>query len=359
MAVISVVQTTPIALVQGATVLVTTTGQVQTYGVTISNLTVDLTGFGAYNLAVTVLGAVSSTNDNAINLHFYPVESASNDTVVIGTTGIVTSSFYYAAIVMGGQGNVFSNAGIVLGGVGVWGAGWTGGHFDNAGNITGVRFAAVHLEAGSDTTMTNTGVIRGVAGVELIASTGRIHNAGQILSTTEDRAAVDGALASAAFTVRNLGEISGPGSAILGSDFGDVVRSSGFVSGLVNLGAGADLFYGRAGVVDARISGGVGNDLVRSGRVTTRWPVVAAMTRCRAMRATTVWPGARGRMCSCSAVAAATMWCRIFRTASTRWTCGRFIWPILPQCPVCCVAMWVGLSLTFRRRWAARSSLPV
>jgi Ca2+-binding RTX toxin-like protein len=108
--------------------------------------------------------------------------------------------------------------------------------------------------------------LQGVVGVELIASTGHIFNGGQILATSEARAAVDVSQGTAGFTLRNSGEISGPVKAILGSAFADVITNKGTVEGTIDLGAGADKFYGRMGLLDSRISGGADNDLIQSGR---------------------------------------------------------------------------------------------
>ena len=87
--------------------------------------------------------------------------------------------------------NIFRNAGTVLGGGVQYSCSQKQGSTTNSGAITGVTPAALNPDSASTTTVTNTGVLQGVLGVELIAATAHIFNAGQILATLEARAAVD------------------------------------------------------------------------------------------------------------------------------------------------------------------------
>lgn len=50
------------------------------------------------------------------------------------------------------------------------------------------------------------------------------------------------------------------------SSFADVITNSGSVEGTIDLGAGADKFFGRLGTVDSKISGGNDPDFIQSGR---------------------------------------------------------------------------------------------
>ncbi len=50
------------------------------------------------------------------------------------------------------------------------------------------------------------------------------------------------------------------------SSFADVITNSGSVEGTIDLGAGADKFFGRLGAVDPKISGGNDPDFISSGR---------------------------------------------------------------------------------------------
>jgi Ca2+-binding RTX toxin-like protein len=270
---ISTISTINVSLDSNRTLVVTPTGQIETNNTAVINQLDVLTGAGTINLAVTVLGMISSESSNAINLISTPVAVGPSDIVVVGAGGLVSCNMNYASIEMGGSGNVVNNAGSVLGGGGLWGFDWTSGKITNSGSIIGVNYAAVHLEGGGGTTLVNTGVISGVAGIEVIASPGHVFNAGilivnagQILSTTQERAAIDGAQATTGFTLRNSGEILGPVTAFVGTGLADVITNSGKFGGVVDLGGGADRFFGKAGLLDSKISGGLGNDLIHSGR---------------------------------------------------------------------------------------------
>ena len=62
--------------------------------------------------------------------------------------------------------------------------------------------------------------------------------------------------------IENDGIISGDAYLSAGDD---VVENTGEMSGLVSLGSGDDKFLGENGIVDGKISGGSGNDIIRSG----------------------------------------------------------------------------------------------
>lgn len=59
--------------------------------------------------------------------------------------------------------------------------------------------------------------------------------------------------------------ISGSTAGFIGSAGGDHVVNAGLIRGLVNMGAGADIYDGRGGQVAGQISGGRGDDNIRGG----------------------------------------------------------------------------------------------
>ena len=222
---------------------------------------------GAHNITIEVMGSVSCGSGIAIDLSRGPFPSPGPaNAILVTASGLVTSGMNFVTVFMGGAGNAFSNAGTVIGGGGFWGTGMNGGHIDNSGTITGAFGAALHLDSFSSTTITNSGALRGVAGVEFINSTARVFNAGDIVATDETRAAFDGASASAAFVLRNSGTVSGPVKGLIGSAFADVITNKGSIEGTIDLGSGADKFFGRLGTIDSKISGGNDRDFIQSGR---------------------------------------------------------------------------------------------
>jgi Ca2+-binding RTX toxin-like protein len=251
-------------LLQNERLIVTATGSITAQFTAIINSNVG--SVIGHNIAVTVLGSVVSEEGVGIFLNFYPVIGSSNDIVVIAAGGFVGADAQNGAVGMSGDGNIFNNAGTVVGGGGLYFASYRQGSITNSGSITGITLAALHLDTNSTTTVTNTGVLQGVMGVELIDSTARIFNGGQILATSEAGAAVDISQGSAGFILRNSGQISAPVKGIIGSAYADVITNSGNVEGTIDLGSGADRFFGRAGLLDSKISGGAGDDLINSGR---------------------------------------------------------------------------------------------
>lgn len=125
-----------------------------------------------------MFGTVASYGFNAINLDYLPVSDTVNDTLVIGSTGVVSSMPNCATIILAGNGNLIANAGTVMGGLGLWLENYGGGSVINSRLISGIRFGGIRLLAGANTVITNSGMVEGVTGVSLLNSTGHIYNSG-------------------------------------------------------------------------------------------------------------------------------------------------------------------------------------
>ncbi|HBS49821.1 MAG TPA: hypothetical protein DEA05_06900 [Rhodobacteraceae bacterium] len=87
-----------------------------------------------------------------------------------------------------------------------------------------------------------------------------ITNGGEITALQWWGVDMAGVASGAAQTVINRGVISGGTGALLGSSIVDEVTNQGVMDGDVSLGAGADIFDGRGGVVNGMVSGGEGDD---------------------------------------------------------------------------------------------------
>lgn len=233
-----------------ATLYSTTTETTPIIGSTVAGRTVRIEG--------TVLGQ----NATAMTL------TQGEHTIIVGADGATFSNRNWVSIVVDGANNLVQNFGLVSGGAGIWGTGWGGGRIENDGTIAAQRVSAVKLINGIGTnTIVNDGLITGTGGIVLENAVATIVNGagGEIRSGTAAVAAIDGALASTGFLVRNAGAITGLDDAILGSVNGDVVRNGGTITGDVLLGNGNDVYRGRHGRLEGELRGGGGNDTLIAG----------------------------------------------------------------------------------------------
>ena len=219
-------------------------------------------------LTVQVEGVVASQEVNAIVL-YKDSAGAGNNTVVIGADGAAYCNRDYVSVFLEGTGNAVQNFGLVSGGGGVWGSGWSNGTIENDGTVAGLRFAGVKLLDGSgDTRIINGGLITGAGGVVLENDSATVINVagGEIRSNAVAVAAVDASLGAVrGLTLRNDGELTAVGTAVQGSNLADTVVNRGVMNGDVLLGAGNDLFNGRRGTLDGILRGGDGNDTLLAG----------------------------------------------------------------------------------------------
>lgn len=245
-----------------------------------SGETVILTG--SARLAATIRGQFGFTANTVIvageaapgqgfgvsdTIHLRSLNGVGDNVVAVTGTGVVFAGPGGSAVALEGSGNLLQNAGQMVGGSGVVGINWQDGSVENHGTILGMRQAGVWLlEGGADNRILNTGTITGVGGIMLDNASPTIINTGEILSNTPQVAAIHGAVAIAGFTLRNSGEITGFGEAILGSSFADRVVNTGIITGDVVLGGGDDVYRGRLGSLDGALRGGAGNDTLLAGQ---------------------------------------------------------------------------------------------
>lgn len=269
MTILSTLSTTPYLFFDGGRLLITQTGQLNTTGSAMANRQ-NVSGNGTTNIHVTILGSVNSEQGVAIDLNATSVILGTPDIVRIGSTGTVTGENGSAAITLGGLGNnIFDNAGFVSAGTGLSVSSYIQGRIDNSGEIIGTNGAGIYLTY-SNTTVNNRGVVQGVNGLEFNTAAARVFNSGEIYATSETGAALDASAGTASsglgITLRNTGLMSGPVKGIVGSVLADVITNQGVIEGTINLGSGADKFFGRLGTIDSKISGGNDPDFIQSGR---------------------------------------------------------------------------------------------
>lgn len=250
----------------GDTIFVTATGQINVVlGSAIFNMTSLLPPpTYVFQTRIVVNGSLSAPNGYGIQLVAATGEPGLHS-VVIGASGSVNGGFDFDGIHTEGFGNTIQNAGQVTGGIGIWCEQSVDGIIQNDGIIAGLRGAGLILVDSFATEILNAGKITGNAGIELNNSTATILNLGEIRSVSGAKAAIDATTGSAGFALRNSGLISGQGNAIAGSAFSDAVTNSGTIDGNVVLGAGADVFHGKAGSLLGTLNGGTGNDTLVGG----------------------------------------------------------------------------------------------
>lgn len=140
-----------------------------------------------------------------------------------------------------GFGSTLDNGGTISsGGIGVWLGPGDGGSLINTGAISG-EGVGVLVDSNGTMSVTNSGVIVGVqASVQLELSHG------------------------GAVILHNSGELHGD-LQFATSTLGNSIINAGLIEGSITLGAGADLYDGRGGLVSGMISSGDGNDTLIGG----------------------------------------------------------------------------------------------
>jgi len=256
----------PITLFSNESIFVSTGGSIVVpFGDAIDNRTPIGSGVFSYfnTVTATVLGEVISENTGtAIN---FSGVSPGGHTVIVGETGTVSSGINYAAVVLGGAGCVMHNSGQTIGGGGFLGDALSNSRITNDGSIVGMRYYAMQLSNSGTTEIINSGTIIGYSAIVLATSSATIINSGQIRSNAAAKAAIDATTGSAAFTLRNSGEVAGPGTAIIGSAHADQIRNTGTIDGDVFLGVGHDVFKGKLGELVGTLSGDAGSDFLAGG----------------------------------------------------------------------------------------------
>ncbi|WP_425050297.1 calcium-binding protein [Psychromarinibacter sp. S121] len=211
---------------------------------------------------VGVDGSIVALNSNAIQLFDDALGDGSNR-LDIGSNGVVRSLNITgnSAIWMQGSGNVLQNAGDVSGNWGAYLQDYNSGIVENHGKMLGFYEAGIYFTSSVNASVTNTGLVSGIAGVEFSVSSGSVHNSGEIRSTRATDAAIKANNSNGVVDIVNTGLIAGVGLAVALDEFDDTLINAGTIVGDVELGDGADVYDGRGGSVVGQVFGGGGADL--------------------------------------------------------------------------------------------------
>ncbi|MEO0681345.1 MAG: hypothetical protein AAF192_13135 [Pseudomonadota bacterium] len=216
------------------------------------------------NVAVVVDGQVASAFANVILLGADTVGSSDNR-LTIGSSGFVRgfaqgTETFKDAVVVGGPNSQVINYGAVVGERAFRIDNLDGGAFLNAGQVS-ADLEAVLIENASTISFTNSGVIFSQTRAVLVeASDVIVQNSGEMIGA--------GAAAEALFVddastlvLNNSGLVTSNNVAVRAGALVDIVRNRGDITGDVTLGAGDDVYLGRAGgAVHGTVLGEAGED---------------------------------------------------------------------------------------------------
>lgn len=236
----------------------------------VSGRGVDSDTSGTNNRRVVIDGTVVSTGNNGIRL----VDNAEDEGfnyLLIGREGTVRTLNIggIAAVWVLGSNSFIDNAGEASGVWGLYVQDYDGSSIVNSGLASGAASnsvaAGILVETSAGVLIQNSGVVTGGNGVISRSSDFTLRNTGEISGVVG--AGIDASQQSPTGGVKivSSGVVTGAAAAIIGTEFGDVVRNAGLMSGDVELGAGDDRYAGGQGVVDGVVKGDGGEDDLRGG----------------------------------------------------------------------------------------------
>jgi serralysin len=201
-------------------------------------------------------------NRGTVISHTSDAISGGADTATVVNTGFISGQFAVIFNVSNALGTItVVNSGTIVGSSvdaeGIY-ANSGGLMLNNSGTISTLRDAAVRVGFGNvfeANTVVNSGQITNTGGYSFLmsADADSITNTGSIIGDMD--------LGNGANMLRNSGTVEGDVTTGTGVDVVDL--RGGFVSGLVNTGAGADTMTG--GAEDDRLVGDAGADLIAAG----------------------------------------------------------------------------------------------
>ncbi|MCV3766609.1 calcium-binding protein [Rhizobium sp. TRM95796] len=213
------------------------------------------------------LGGISPSTGPGIQM----VDGAEGNVITVHANVRTIAEFESAVVLSGTDWFMsISSLAVISGYNGVYidgGASGTTSFLVNDGEIIANGGAGVTMapKAQSPLSITNSGLISGVVGLESVRGANYVTNAKDgVISGSSIGVLIDDSSQAHLLNLQNFGLIKSANTAIQGSKAVDHIENSGRILGDVRLGAGDDYFdtMAKGSSVDGKIYGGTGNDLI-------------------------------------------------------------------------------------------------
>jgi Ca2+-binding RTX toxin-like protein len=233
------------------------------YGNVGSTVTIDTDG-DAWTFK---LGGISPSTGPGIQM----VDGAEGNVITVHGDVRTIAEFESAVVLLGSDWFMsISSLAVISGYNGVYidgGASGTTSFLVNDGEIIANGGAGVTMapKAQSPLSITNSGLISGVVGLESVRGANYVTNAKDgVISGSTIGVLIDDSSQAHLLNLQNFGLIRSANTAIQGSNATDHIENLGRIIGDVKLGAGNDYFdtMAKGSSVDGKIYGGTGNDLI-------------------------------------------------------------------------------------------------